>query len=110
MLVDLDLDEVVVRALVIRPHLPHREANPVEHALRLAAEAVGELFRIGESAADALDDARLAADVPRRAAVAGRIARSHSHAIAGVEAAHRRRRISAGQRHSMTWSALESIA
>src|SRR5258706_3917300 len=86
MLVDLDLDEVVVRALVVRPYLSHREANSIEHALGFATEAIGELFRIGESTADALDSAGLATDVPGRAPMAGWIAGLYPHAVAGAEA------------------------
>src|SRR5690349_3787136 len=45
-LVDFHLDQVALRPAVIRPHVLLRKAHPVEHALRLAVEAVGELLGI----------------------------------------------------------------
>ena len=72
MFVNFQLQPIFFGASVIGPDFFLHEAHAVQHALGLAAEAVGELLGIGKAAADALDDAGLAADVVRRAAVARR--------------------------------------
>src|SRR5262249_40055800 len=65
-----------VRPLVVRPDMLLRKAHAIEDLLGFTATAVGELFGVAELATDALDNARLAADVVGRADVARRIAPS----------------------------------
>src|SRR5262249_44247955 len=65
-LVNVHVHGVVVAALVVGPDVLLAETNPVELLLRIAVEAVAQLFRIVELAADALDHALLAADIKRR--------------------------------------------
>jgi hypothetical protein len=72
--VDFHLDQVVVRACVAPPYLALLELHPIEHAPGLAVEAVGELLRVGKTAADALDLSLFAADVGGRATVTGGLA------------------------------------
>src|SRR6185437_6423062 len=72
MLIDLDLDGVLRRPAIVGPQLALAEAHAVERLLRRARTIVGELLGIGEGAAQPLDLAGLAADVPGRAQMAGR--------------------------------------
>src|SRR5690349_23432214 len=95
MFVDFHLEEVAVRPLVTLPNFMLIELHPVKHALGLAFEAVGELLRVGETAADALDLSFLAADVGGRTPVARRVGVLHAHAVADVEAPLGRWRIRA---------------
>src|SRR5262249_13794202 len=100
MLIDLDLDRVGGCAAIIGPELALAEAHAIKRLRRRSRPVVGELFRIGKSAADALDLAGLAADVPGRADVARRIGAAHGDARAGGKA---RRRA-----HSAPWRAATS--
>src|SRR5438094_129581 len=86
--VNLQLEPIALRSSVICPHVFLHEPYAIQHALRLAAEAVRELFRVGKRAADALDHPALAADVMRRAAMAGRKGALHLDAVADVESSH----------------------
>src|SRR5262249_17751812 len=93
MLVDFHLDQVPVGPLVTPPYFTLVELHTVKHALGLAVEAVGELLRVGKTAANALDLANLPADVGGRAPVARRVGVLYAHAVADVEAPLGRRRI-----------------
>src|SRR5437868_4727605 len=99
MLVDFQLDVVALWPGVVPPYIALPEPDAIEHALGLAAKAVGELLGVGKSAADALDDAALAADVVRRAPMAGRVRVLHRHAIADVVAPSRGFGVRARQTH-----------
>src|SRR5688572_2514575 len=91
--VDLHLDDVVIGAVVAGPDVLLGEAHAVEHLRRLAVESVGELFRVGEGAADALDHALLAANVVGRASMARRERALHAHLVADRETVAGRRSI-----------------
>src|SRR5262249_44757971 len=93
MLEDFHFDDVAVRAAVGGPDLLLRESHAIQHLPGLAVEAVGELFRIGESPADALDHAGFATDVIRRAPVPRWKPALDEHAIADVVAMSRRGRV-----------------
>src|SRR3954462_116913 len=95
MLVDFHLDEVFGPRIISGPDIRLPEPDAIEHAARLAVEAVGELLGIGKAAADPLDLALLAADIGGRAAMARRIHALDAHAVADVEASFRRRRVGA---------------
>src|SRR5262245_62168782 len=84
-LVELDIDRVACRAGVVGPHMLLVEAYAVQHLLGLAAAAVCQLLGIAELAADAFDDPPLAADIERRAQVAGRVAALDRDLVAGAE-------------------------
>src|SRR6185437_11109959 len=86
MLIDLDLDGVLGRPAIIGPQLALAEAHAVERLLRRARTIVGELLGIGEGAAQALDLAGLAADVPGRAQMARRRHAAHRDPRARREA------------------------
>src|SRR6185312_213673 len=89
MLIDLDLDRVLSRAGIVGPELALAEADAVERLRRQARAAVGELLRIGEGAAQPLDLAGAAADVPGRADMTGRIGATHAHAGTRLKARRR---------------------
>src|SRR5260221_14767937 len=77
MLIDLDLEGVRPRPAIVRPQLALAEAHAVERLPRQAGAGVGELLGVGEGAAQPLDFARLGADVPGRAQMAGRRGAGH---------------------------------
>src|SRR5690348_6831938 len=100
MLINLDLDRVAGRALVIGPELALAKAHAIKRLRRRARPVVGELFGIGESAAEPLDLASLTADVPGRADMARRIGAAHGDARAGCKARR--------HAHSAPWRAATS--
>src|SRR5690242_18133854 len=86
MLIDLDLDRVAWGTLIVGPEFALAEAHAIKRLWRRPRPVVGELFGIGESTAEALDLAGLAADVPGRADMAGRIGAAHRDARARLKA------------------------
>src|SRR5262249_61245202 len=86
MLKNLDIDGVSGGPAIVGPDLALPEAHAVERLARRARPVVGEFLGIAVGAAEPLDHAGAAADVPGRADVAGRVGEAHAHAIAGPEA------------------------
>src|SRR5258708_27859864 len=86
MFVEFDVDRVARRTGIFRPHVLLHEAHTVEHLLGLAGPAIGQFLGVPELAADALDRARLAADVVGRADMARRITAPDIHVRTDGEA------------------------
>src|ERR1044071_9387823 len=84
-LIDLDFDDVVGAAAVVRPNVLLPEPHPVERLRRQPVAHLCQLFRIGERPAEALDRAGLAADIERRAHVAERIGVQNADCVAGTK-------------------------
>src|SRR5258708_2987035 len=80
------------RPAIVRPQLAVAEAHAVERLPRQAGAVVGELLGIGEGAAQPLDFAGLAADVPGRAQMAGRRGAAHRDPRTRREAGRQRLR------------------
>ena len=74
MLVALQLEHVLVAALVVGPNVGVVDAHPVKRTLGQSIETVGQFLGIGKGAADALDRADVAARIDRHAPVAGGLA------------------------------------
>ena len=82
MLEDLDFERVAGGLGIIGPDVGLLEVDPVERLGRVAVTAVSQQFRLAEGAADALDHARLAARIKRRAVVSVLVAIGDAHAVA----------------------------
>src|SRR5262245_40021748 len=89
-LVDLDFHVIVRSAAIVRPYLVLPEAHAVERLRRQAGAVVGKFLGVGKGAAQAFDHPDMAADVPGRTQVPGRIGAPHPHPVAGGEAGRSR--------------------
>jgi hypothetical protein len=70
MLVDVGVQAIFGGAFVVLPEVGLPEADPVQGPFRLAREAIGELFRVGELADQRLDPSCLTFEVSRGTYVA----------------------------------------
>src|SRR5690242_2033433 len=77
MLKNFDLQDIRIRAAVIRPHVLLPEAHPVKRNRRQPVAHLRELLGIREAAAQPLDLADMAANVERGADVAERRSVAH---------------------------------
>src|SRR5690349_18874573 len=83
MLEHLELQQIVLRAVIAGPNVGLLEPHAIEMARGQTVETVGALLGIGERVAVALDHARLAANVVRGAAMAGRMGENHLDGVTG---------------------------